>query len=137
MQPTASSARAAQQSLAATRFDAETARLTLVTGLANAYFNVLSVRDRLRIHETRSNVLEIESGRLTGRMVDQSWGDICDGAEKRRAVLQAISASEYPCSRRIAAPCSPLDGDTARAEPVSNAGKPITFVIGMGVGTCG
>lgn len=50
----ASSARAAQQSLAATRFDADTARLTLVTGLANAYFNVLSVRDRLRI--ARENI---------------------------------------------------------------------------------
>jgi phosphoserine phosphatase len=25
---------------------------------------------------------------LTGRMVDQPWGDICDGAEKRRMLLQ-------------------------------------------------
>ena len=47
------------------------------------------VRDRLGIDETRSNVLEIADGRLTGRMVDQAWGDICDGDEKRRAVLQA------------------------------------------------
>ncbi len=50
------------------------------------------VRDRLGIDYTRSNVLEIESGpncgMLTGRMVDQSWGDICDGAEKRRMLLQ-------------------------------------------------
>jgi phosphoserine phosphatase len=49
------------------------------------------VRDRLSIDETRSNVLEIAAGRLTGRMVDQPWGDICDGAEKRRAVLQACA----------------------------------------------
>lgn len=48
-----------------------------------------AVRDRLRIHETRSNVLEIQDGHLTGRMVDQTWGDICDGAEKRRALLQS------------------------------------------------
>src|SRR3954451_12166730 len=47
------------------------------------------VRDRLQIDDTRSNVLEIVDGRLTGRMVYQAWGDICDGAEKRRAVLQA------------------------------------------------
>lgn len=49
------------------------------------------VRDRLGIDFTRSNVLEIESGancgQLTGRMVDQPWGDICDGEEKRRMFL--------------------------------------------------
>ncbi|EWS59105.1 Phosphoserine phosphatase [Hydrogenophaga sp. T4] len=53
------------------------------------------VRDRLGIDFTRSNVLEIESGpncgQLTGRMVDQSWGDICDGAEKRRTLLEVAS----------------------------------------------
>ncbi|MFM2407088.1 MAG: hypothetical protein RL223_4968, partial [Pseudomonadota bacterium] len=26
-------------------------------------------------------------GRLTGRVLDQDWGDICDGEEKRRTVL--------------------------------------------------
>ncbi|HYF18484.1 MAG TPA: phosphoserine phosphatase SerB [Ramlibacter sp.] len=50
------------------------------------------IRDQLKIDFTRSNVLEIESGpncgQLTGRMVDQPWGDICDGAEKRRMFLQ-------------------------------------------------
>ena len=50
------------------------------------------VRDRLGIDYTRSNVLEIESGpncgQLTGRMVDQPWGDICDGEEKRKMLLE-------------------------------------------------
>ncbi len=46
------------------------------------------VRDRLGIDFTRANVLDIQSGELTGRMVDQLWGDICDGAEKRRMLLQ-------------------------------------------------
>jgi phosphoserine phosphatase len=45
------------------------------------------VRDRLGLDFTRSNVLEIEGGRLTGRVVPQAWGDICDGAEKRRMLL--------------------------------------------------
>jgi phosphoserine phosphatase len=49
------------------------------------------IRDRLGIDFTRSNVLEIRSstncGELTGRMVDQPWGDICDGAEKRKMLL--------------------------------------------------
>jgi phosphoserine phosphatase len=50
------------------------------------------IRDRLGVDFTRSNVLEIESGpncgQLTGRMVDQPWGDICDGAEKRKMLLE-------------------------------------------------
>jgi len=45
------------------------------------------VRDLLRLDFTRSNVFEIENERLTGRMVDQTWGDICDGEEKRRMLL--------------------------------------------------
>ena len=45
------------------------------------------VRDLLGIDYTRSNVLEIHQGRLTGRMVDQPWGDICDGEEKRTMLL--------------------------------------------------
>jgi phosphoserine phosphatase len=53
------------------------------------------IRERLGIDFARSNVLEIESGpncgQLTGRMVDQAWGDICDGAEKRRTLLEVAS----------------------------------------------
>ena len=46
------------------------------------------IRDQLGIDFTRSNVFQIENGLLTGRMVDQAWGDICDGEEKRRMLLQ-------------------------------------------------
>ncbi len=49
------------------------------------------VQQLLDIDYTRSNVLEIEHGVLTGRMVDQPWGDICDGAEKRRMLLQTCA----------------------------------------------
>ena len=49
------------------------------------------VRDLLAIDYTRSNVLEVQDGVLTGRMVDQPWGDICDGAEKRRMLLQTCA----------------------------------------------
>ena len=53
------------------------------------------VRDRLGIDFTRANVLEVESGpncgQLTGQVVDQAWGDICDGAEKRRTLLEVAS----------------------------------------------
>ena len=50
-----------------------------------------AVRDRLRIDWTRSNVLEVEHGALTGRMADQPWGDICDGDEKLRMLLQTCA----------------------------------------------
>ena len=46
------------------------------------------IRDELGIDYTRSNVLEIEAGKLTGKMVDQPWGDICDGDEKKRMLLE-------------------------------------------------
>ncbi|OGA96190.1 MAG: phosphoserine phosphatase SerB [Burkholderiales bacterium RIFCSPHIGHO2_12_FULL_61_11] len=46
------------------------------------------VRDLLGIDYTRSNVLEVGDGLLTGKMVDPPWGDICDGEEKRRMLLQ-------------------------------------------------
>src|SRR3990167_3373768 len=49
------------------------------------------VRDRLGIDYTRANVLEAQDGALTGRMVDQPWGDICDGAEKRKMVLETCA----------------------------------------------
>jgi phosphoserine phosphatase len=53
------------------------------------------IRDKLGIDFTRSNVLEIRSGancgELTGRMVDQPWGDICDGAEKRKMLLETCA----------------------------------------------
>jgi phosphoserine phosphatase len=49
------------------------------------------VRDLLGIDFTRSNLLEMEGGVLTGRMLDQCWGDICDGAEKRRTLLEVAS----------------------------------------------
>ena len=46
------------------------------------------VQALLDIDYTRSNVLEIKNGVLTGGLVAQSWGDICDGAEKQRMLLQ-------------------------------------------------
>ena len=53
------------------------------------------IKVRLGMDFARSNVLEVGSGpncgTLTGRMVDQSWGDICDGAEKRRTLLEVAS----------------------------------------------
>ena len=49
------------------------------------------VRDELGIDYTRSNVLGTEGGFLTGAMVDQPWGDICDGDEKRKMLLETCA----------------------------------------------
>jgi phosphoserine phosphatase len=53
------------------------------------------VRDTLGIDFVRANILEVASGpncgELTGRLVEQAWGDICDGAEKRRTLLEVAS----------------------------------------------
>ncbi len=49
------------------------------------------IRDRLGLDFTRSNVLDVQDGVLNGRMVDQPWGDICDGAEKRRMLLETCA----------------------------------------------
>ncbi|HEX4236145.1 MAG TPA: phosphoserine phosphatase SerB [Caldimonas sp.] len=76
----------------------------LKTLLVSGGFTFFSdrVRDRLGIDFARSNVLEIERGALTGRLVDQPWGDICDGAEKRRMLLETCSSTGVDPLRAIA-----------------------------------
>jgi len=49
------------------------------------------VKARLNIDFAKSNQLEVAAGALTGGLVMQSWGDICDGEEKRRTVLEVAS----------------------------------------------
>ena len=59
------------------------------------------VRDLLGIDWTRSNVLEVANGLLTGRMVDQVWGDICDGEEKRKTLLETCQQMGIYPARRL------------------------------------
>ncbi|MGI9133568.1 MAG: phosphoserine phosphatase SerB, partial [Rhodoferax sp.] len=64
------------------------------------------IRQRLGIDFARSNVLEVESGphcgQLSGRLVEQPWGDICDGQEKRRTLLEVASLLGIERSQTIA-----------------------------------
>ncbi|HAJ12663.1 MAG: phosphoserine phosphatase SerB [Hydrogenophaga sp.] len=64
------------------------------------------VRDTLGIDFMRANVLEVHSGpncgELTGHLVEQTWGDICDGAEKRRTLLEVASLLNIEPSQCIA-----------------------------------
>ncbi|CAN7399154.1 MULTISPECIES: phosphoserine phosphatase SerB [unclassified Variovorax] len=64
-------------------------KVLLVSGGFTFFAN--RVKDRLGLDFARSNLLDEADGRLTGRVVMQSWGDICDGAEKRRTLLEVAS----------------------------------------------
>ena len=60
------------------------------------------IRDRLKIDFTRSNVLSVHDGLLDGRMVDQPWGDICDGEEKKRMLLWTCAELHIEPAQAIA-----------------------------------
>jgi phosphoserine phosphatase len=61
-------------------------KVLLVSGGFTHFTN--RVGAQLGVDFSRSNVLEVQRGLLTGRMLDQHWGDICDGAEKRKMLLE-------------------------------------------------
>ncbi|MCY4753896.1 phosphoserine phosphatase SerB [Pelomonas aquatica] len=85
-------------------------KLVLVSG--GFTFFTRFVAAELGMDFVRSNELEIENGALTGRVAMQDWGDICDGAEKRRMLLE--------CCERIG--CTPAQamavGDGANDLPM-------------------
>ncbi len=89
----------------------------LATLLVSGGFTFFSdrVRAGLGIDFARSNQLEVTDGLLTGRMLDQTWGDICDGAEKRRALLELASLMRIAPEQAIAV------GDGANGLPMMAA----------------
>jgi phosphoserine phosphatase len=60
-------------------------------------------------------VLEVAEGQLTGRMIDQPWGDICDGEEKKRMLLQTCEHLGIAPAQAIAV------GDGANDLPMMGA----------------
>lgn len=64
-------------------------KVLLVSGGFTYFTTRLS--ERLGIDYTRANVLDMQNGLLTGRMLAQPWGDICDGDEKRKMLLQTCA----------------------------------------------
>ena len=80
------------------------------------------VCERLDIDYMRSNVLDIEDGVLTGRMLDQPWGDICDGAEKRKTLIEICTQLGISPQQAIAV------GDGANDLPMMDeAGLSVAF----------
>ena len=60
------------------------------------------IRTRLGLDFARANMLEIENGALTGLLIDRPWGEIVDGAEKRRVVLEVCELMGIDTSQAIA-----------------------------------
>lgn len=64
-------------------------KLVLVSG--GFTFFTRYVAAQLGMDFVRSNELEIVDGALTGRLIPQAWGEICDGAEKRRMLQECCA----------------------------------------------
>ena len=73
------------------------------------------VAERLGIDYAKSNQLEVIDGVLTGHLVDQAWGDICDGEEKRKTLLDTCALLGIAPSKAIAM------GDGANDLPMMGA----------------
>lgn len=85
---------AAEASLRASRFDQETVRLTLATGVANGYFQLLSLRGRLAI--ARENLVIAERVlKLVDARVRNGAASNLDLARQQSAVL-SLRASIFP-----------------------------------------
>ena len=96
----------------------------LKTLLVSGGFTFFSdrVAEHLAIDFTRSNVLGIEGGVLTGELVEQPWGDICDGEEKKKTLLETCAALGIEPGQAIAV------GDGANDLPMmSVAGLSVAF----------
>ena len=80
------------------------------------------VAERLGIDYAKSNQLQIKNGLLTGELVDQSWGDICDGEEKRNTLLETCALLGITTNQAIAV------GDGANDLPMmAAAGLSVAF----------
>ena len=88
-------------------------RTLLVSG-GFTYFSE-RVRQRLGLDFARANTLGVSHGRLTGTLLQRPWGDIVDGAEKRRVVLEVCELMGISTEQAIAV------GDGANDLPMMEA----------------
>ncbi len=88
-------------------------KVLLVSGGFTFFAN--RVAGLLGIDYAKSNELEIDNGVLTGELVNQSWGDICDGEEKRKTLLETCALLGIQPSQAIAM------GDGANDLPMMGA----------------
>ena len=99
-------------------------RAGLKTLLVSGGFTFFSerVRRRLGLDFARANTLGIAGGRLTGTLLERPWGDIVDGAEKRRVLLEVAELMGIEPRQTIAV------GDGANDLPMmTSAGLSIAY----------
>ncbi len=88
-------------------------KVLLVSGGFTFFAN--RVAQRLSIDFAKSNELEIDNGLLTGELIMQTWGDICDGEEKLTTLLSTCSLLNIEAGQAIAV------GDGANDLPMMRA----------------
>ncbi len=105
-------------------FVAACQRAGLKTLLISGGFTFFSerVRHALKLDFARANTLGVHNNRLTGTLLQRSWGDICDGAEKHRVLLEVCELMGIEPAQAIAV------GDGANDLPMmSVAGLSICY----------
>ena len=96
----------------------------LKTLLVSGGFTFFSerVRARLQLDFARANMLDVVDGCLTGALVPRPWGDVVDGTEKRRVLLEVAELMGISPAQTIAV------GDGANDLPMmAVAGLSIAF----------
>ena len=86
-----SGVRSAEAALRASRFDGETVRLTLVAGVANAYFQLLSLRGRLGVVRDNLDIAE-RVFKVVDSRVKNGAASALDRARQQAAVLTQRAA---------------------------------------------
>jgi phosphoserine phosphatase len=87
---------------------------TLLVSGGFTYFNE-RIRHRLGLDFARANTLGVAGGRLTGTLLQRPWGDIVDGAAKKRVVLEVCELMGIDTAQAIAV------GDGANDLPMMEA----------------
>jgi phosphoserine phosphatase len=89
----------------------------LKTLLVSGGFTFFSerIRRRLQLDFARANTLGVAHGKLTGTLFDRPWGDIVDGAEKKRVLLEVCELMGIGTEQAIAV------GDGANDLPMMKA----------------
>lgn len=96
----------------------------LKTLLVSGGFTFFSERicQRLQLDFARANMLELAGGCLTGQLVPRPWGEVVDGQEKKRVLLEVAELMGVPQAQTIAV------GDGANDLPMmAAAGLSIAF----------
>jgi phosphoserine phosphatase len=88
-------------------------KLLLVSGGFTYFADRIS--ELLQFDFSRSNLLEIENGCLTGRLLEQAWGTVCDGDAKQQMLLDTCAQLGIGANQAIAV------GDGANDLPMMKA----------------